>query len=723
MGIIDTGSFTDSRNNYFIMHLYDTYLCTDEQKYKTEFFYTVDGTSCTDYWDHNYHITDVYTPIKVPNYNGRCAAYIKSHSTGEFIAAVDSTLYFHKDEYSERLDTHTYTDNNAWIQSSAVSSNVSNTTLELGISMNIPIFQFESDARDYLTAATEEDALIALRKALNWSDTEIEPETYDLNLINYGVTQTWTAEGLSNQLEDAIYHSVRGKMISECINPVALYPISGASDGNLKFGVKVNPNANFYIIWYSTDNKNWIIEENAQFPFDFFWRKRENEIGTFRAATIDPREDSENGFAFWENEERAQGFIDGTIPIYEATNWDMISSRYPTYNPTGEEETSTTMGSIWLRSHFSHVHLCTNGALTEIANNLFDTSVGTDVWDAIKKGVDMYGQNPMEVVQGLAFYPFDLASVFTQAVNQHYIMFGGYQLQLEHSDVYKVLYPDGYIDIGTFTLKRTFNDWRDFEPYTKLSVYLPYIGVQHLDIAKYYNKTITVRYYIDIRTTMCMVVLLCDGLLYDFFSGQIGIQMPITLTDFATYASNQINTILQGASSALSMSTGYCGSIATIGMRAASRVYAGENAGVKLAREKHRRIDPMQREHVGSKLMTGATAASEVATMGLAGSLSAMKTTFELVNNGIGGYNSTKGGSTSLLNGNLPQYVTFIFETLESQESPYLRELAGKPSNASGKLGDFRGYLECDDVMLICPIATDAERQEIIDLVCSGIYL
>ena len=76
-----------------------------------------------------------------------------------------------------------------------------------------------------------------------------------------------------------------------------------------------------------------------------------------------------------------------------------------------------------------------------------------------------------------------------------------------------------------------------------------------------------------------------------------------------------------------------------------------------------------------------------------------------------------------MINNFLPQYPTFMFEIMEIDESPYLNELYGRPSNASGLLGDFSGYLEAEDVMLICPIATDNERQEIIDLVRSGIYI
>ena len=76
-----------------------------------------------------------------------------------------------------------------------------------------------------------------------------------------------------------------------------------------------------------------------------------------------------------------------------------------------------------------------------------------------------------------------------------------------------------------------------------------------------------------------------------------------------------------------------------------------------------------------------------------------------------------------MINQYLPQYAMFIFEYMEIDESDYLNELYGRPTNKSGTIGSFSGYLEADDIMLICPIATDNERQEIIDLVRAGIYI
>lgn len=592
----------------------------------------------------------------------------------------------------------------------------SNAYYHLSISTNIPIFENYNDYETYIRTGN------GIENALNYSASDVEVPTDDILLYSYGVLQTWDNTGLiyENDSESVAFHKgIRGKLER---GSISLYPITGINDSALKYGIKMSSDIKWLHL-EQVDGHSYSWVEAEEVTLDFLYRKRDNELGTFHASKIalDTNSEYNAKIPIFEDEQTAQDYIDGNADITVAINWPTISDKYPVTNGTEEGDTQTEFGQNYMRSVFSQLYLMNSGGLSEVANNLFDVSVG-GIWDKIKKGVEMYGTDPMECVQGLTFYPFDLSSVFSNFSNQQYVYFGGYQLDMENT-VKKVIYPQGYKDLGTMTIKRSFNNWRDFEPYTKLFVYLPYVGVQQLSLARYYDKTVTVRYYIDIRTAVCMVVLIADGIMLDYFMGQMGVQMPITLTDFAQYSANQINTMLEGASTAMSMVNPFCGSIASLGVKTASRVYAGEDASVAKSRKQHKRINKADQQHLGSTQMMAYTAAAEIGAMGVAGGLTAMKTTFELSQNGIAGYNKTKGCSTSLLNTYLPQYITFMFEIMDADESEYLNELAGRPTNKSGRISDFSGYLECDDVMLICPIATDAEREEIIDLVTSGVYL
>ena len=589
--------------------------------------------------------------------------------------------------------------------------------MQMTFATNLPIFEDEQTAIAYCNETDETVRKnMIMQSAVNYKNAEEEPDTVDLEINNYGVLQIWTSEGQQDTHSTTLIY--RCFKIKKTAGEITFYKIPGIDGDSLKYGIKYSNDFEAYYIGYSEDGGNTYTQVD-QLPYNFIYRKRENELGRFYASPIDVELDSSNtGIPTWDSEEDADDYLDGNKDITEATNWPTISNNYPITNGTEEGESTTEFGETYIRSVFSQLYMLNSGGLSEISNGLFDVSVN-GIWEKIQKGIEMYGTDPMQCVQGLTYYPFDLSSIFTNYADQQYVYFGGYQLQMQNT-AKKILFPQGYKDLGTMTIKRSFNDWRDFEPYTKLFVYLPYVGVQQLSLARYYGKTVTVRYYVDIRTAVCMVVLIANGIMLDYFMGQMGVQMPITLTDFASYSANQINTIMQGATSALSAVNPFCGSIAKIGLASASSLYASEQADIK---ENGSWAKLASHTHDGSKNAIAATVAGEVGAMGLAGGLTAMKTTFELSQNGINGYNKTKGSATSMLNCYLPQYITFMFEIMESDESEYLNELAGKPTNMSGRIGDFSGYLECDDVMLICPIATDAERQEIINLVRAGIYL
>lgn len=389
----------------------------------------------------------------------------------------------------------------------------------------------------------------------------------------------------------------------------------------------------------------------------------------------------------WDSEQDAQDYIDGLLDITQAPNWDKISSndiwKDYTNNKTGETETATEMGQSYVQNFFSQLYLCATGGVNQIASSLYDVGVGTvsGLWDEIKEGVAMYGDDPMQSVQGLMFFPLDLSTVYSNVLDQNYVYFGGYKLDLD-TTVKKVIFPNGFKSLGTINIVRTFHDWRDFEPYTKLYVYLPYVGTFQLQLSRYYGKSTEIRYYFDLRTGSCLVALLANGLLTDYFNGQLGVQLPITLTDKSNYANSQINTLLKGA-----------GSIGSV----LKDVSSGISAGMSIP-------------------VTGAFGA-------LQAGISVTKTVYDLTQNNKSDYNKTSGGSTSMLNEFLPQYAYFIFEIQQTLDSENVQSLIGFPSNKSGNVGEFSGYLEVETVNLKCGVATDNEKRKIEQALRTGIII
>lgn len=545
-----------------------------------------------------------------------------------------------------------------------------------------------------------------VNKCLNKKE-DVIPEGVDMKFLVQWTTGNWT----SNQqppVTNVYYQGFRGTLTD---GRFCLFLKPGVDDGKLKY--IVYSSAVFYNLEKTTDGINWVSVE--EFPWDFMYRKHINELGNMSYALS-----IENiAVPIFSDPDKAQDYIDEEIGPEEADNWDEISDDYPEDEPgIGDDEDETEFGEVYSRQVFSQLYLCNIGALLEISNSLFDYDVTTlsGLWEDIKKGLEMYGTNPMEVVQGLRYYPFDLSQIFSDVQGQNYIYFGAYQLNLTQGSVKKIIYANGYLDLGTIPITRRFKDWRDFEPYTKVSVYLPYIGIYPLDVKKYYGKNVNIRYYIDLRTGACTACLIANGVLLDYFDGIIGTEMPITLTDYSSYAQSQLNIIMRNA-----------------GLGIAGEAAIG-NIGVKTVRNAMNYNDNVAESGSGDPfgslasqtagiVPTAAVVGGFVAAAGGVAVGTAMKTAFDVMQNGTAAHTKTKPASSAMINQYLPQYPFFRTEYLEIDESPYLNELYGRPSNASGTIANFSGYLEADDIMLICPIATDNERQEIIDLVRSGIYL
>ena len=548
---------------------------------------------------------------------------------------------------------------------------------EWTLSTNIPVFETDARALTYITTGE------GLEHAVNYSYQERIGEEFSIsNIWTHG---TWSASGLSG-ISAQNYRMVKGKILTG--GRIAFYKKSGIVDGALQYGVSIS--GSFEGLQYCTDGVTW--HDSAEFPFNFFYRERDNEIGTFNFGLT-----FYASIPVFSDETTADKYVEGdpSVTIKDAINWPQISGEYPASNTTGSALPASIFGDVKLKGFFSQQYICDSTCLSAIANDLFDTSEG-GIWEYMKKGLDMYGNAaPIEAVMGLSFWPFNVSD-FIGAGNYaaaNYIWFGGYGWDTTgHGTCNQIIYASGYKDLGTVRIAPTFNNWRDYEPYTKLYVSIPYCGTYQLDIARYLGKDVRVRYFIDTRTNGCMCALIADNYLMDYFNGQMGVTMPITLTDYAAYMNAQMQVLLQGGGQAVqSGMNAYSGASGFGAMGGGAGLAAGLIAG-------------------------GAPAA-------ISGAVTGAKTVFGLAQNNINKFNVTKGGSSSMINCYLPQTVDFIFEIQEDCAPSNYRQMLGSPSMAAGIVGSFSGFLKCQSVKVNAGKATEREKERIKQMLLSGIYI
>lgn len=89
-----------------------------------------------------------------------------------------------------------------------------------------------------------------------------------------------------------------------------------------------------------------------------------------------------------------------------------------------------------------------------------------------------------------------------------------------------------YIDCGTVSVREYYGNILDYSPYTKVQLYLPFIGIVSLDIADVSRSSINVKYGVDVLTGACLASVSVQrdnagGVLYQY-SGNCACQYPLS---------------------------------------------------------------------------------------------------------------------------------------------------------------------------------------------------
>lgn len=350
--------------------------------------------------------------------------------------------------------------------------------------------------------------------------------------------------------------------------------------------------------------------------------------------------------------------------LERADNYDYITNKN-NYNPIGQEVTEVKLNDGYSRQAFTTILAMDYTALSEINNKVFD-SQGTFI-EAILNGLKLYGANPIDAVISLNYMPFNVAEVAASGSQTH-VNFGSYLLQLDNA-VYNVQNPRVIIEMGSILFNSQSGSWLDFEPVTEMYLWLPYIGLNKVDISKYYLKTVKLQYIVDLNTSSCTAVLSGNNVILDYFDGTIGVNMPITGYNNGEYANAVLNATMQ-------------------------TVKGGVGALIK-APSKQIDFSSIGQFEGGMLALTQTLNSNHM---------------------------YIKGNASSGVGMCQPQYPIVYLVKNEVFEPENLHSLVGYPSSFGGKVKNCNGYLQCNDVKLTST-ATDKEKAEIISLLKSGIYV
>ena len=118
------------------------------------------------------------------------------------------------------------------------------------------------------------------------------------------------------------------------------------------------------------------------------------------------------------------------------------------------------------------------------------------------------------------------------------------------------------LNVGQIALPTKYNSFLDFAPYTKITIYLPYIGFKEIDATIVIGKTLKVAYVADVITGGCIAQIFINGVRFYEFSGEMGVDIPITASNRAQVEASYIsNAVGMGASLASGNITGAVDSV------------------------------------------------------------------------------------------------------------------------------------------------------------------
>lgn len=308
-----------------------------------------------------------------------------------------------------------------------------------------------------------------------------------------------------------------------------------------------------------------------------------------------------------------------------------------------------------------NIDAVTTGLLTIFNPSLSQVNaLGNYLWsnafdvDTLKK---LFG-DPMDAIIGLSIVPVKPSLAGSKTVK-----IGNVSTDISMSYCSRQFVEK---NIGSIAIKKFVGSFMDYAPYTKIQIYLPYIGVRDLNPDDVIGETITVKYHIDILTGGCaaMISVGSKGVMYQY-NGSCIANVPLTAINYSGAIQNAVSAIGSGITAVVGMATG-----------------AAPLTGVGVA---------------GLATSAANTALSSKPTIQRSGSM---------------------GGSAGLMS---VQQCYLIVTRPRMSVPQQLNKFGGYPANINAKLSTMKGLTMIDSIILDDIPAMETEKQELLSLLQKGV--
>lgn len=477
---------------------------------------------CKNIWDQKVFPGSTYARFVISKYRGEMY-YVRIEFTTE-----DKMLF---DGYN-RPGTPVY-------ESAVFMRTLYNTVMEELHRLAAPNLFFLFD--NIATAALVDNFEANLRLSTTYSGTGMLP--YDASLTNRSGGGTYMAPYMPQQ-SGGLFTTQRDEMLRFGTEFCVGFKYFGDAERTIE-SVKNNSTYISFIVQPEvfTNNKGERLAASYSLSIYFYeiYRLSTGNLNIFKDITPE-NVIHKNDLPDDENTYPGGGEDKNEYPLDDSGRGTFDNSNDPVDFPDMPlwDATSTGFISMW------------NPTITEIYD-LYSFLWDSDISTTLKK----LFLEPMEAIISLAFFPVDPITD-----GKRNVTIGHVDTEIQMNHVQKQFVD---FDFGTIKLDEYYGAAWDYSPYTKVSIYLPYIGSQELDVDDVMNSTLHLKYRIDLLSGMCVAMLKATRARDDLnavvytWQGNCAMQVPVT----SGSAREFLNSIIQlGAMTGLALVQPAAGSIA-----------------------------------------------------------------------------------------------------------------------------------------------------------------
>lgn len=271
-----------------------------------------------------------------------------------------------------------------------------------------------------------------------------------------------------------------------------------------------------------------------------------------------------------------EGYTDGTYTRGEGNKtannflWRTASeSRYdpsrPPPTPDNRYDTRTVFNTIGDLATMTRRYVLRGSEVQQLGSALWSISEalsdsGTDFSELTPKVIDQFlTNNPIDCVISLQRYPMTIPAAGTTTVKLGKTDTGIAAKPMERTAYF-------YLFAGS-TINPKFGDsFLDYNPYTRMELYVPFCGTMQLNPADIIGRQLNVQLAVDFTTGTATGFIMSDDLVIETVNGNIAIDIPVTGIQAATVASQLNNAIANKSNKTLEAQSATLGNISIGGM-------------------------------------------------------------------------------------------------------------------------------------------------------------